>query len=84
MCSSDLEGMHWSVFFVRAGTNNPVVYFDSPIDSGYSLDNLSPTAPIGLLASCKQAKTKLNWGKNGDADFNYFTLAIAQNNSKNI
>jgi hypothetical protein len=68
------EGMYWSVFFVRAGTDTPTVYFDSPVDSGYSLDNLSPTAPTGLLASCKQAKTKLNWSKVGDVDFNYFTL----------
>jgi len=38
------------------------------------LDNLSPTAPIGLLASCKQAKTKLAWSKVSGQDFNYFTV----------
>ena len=72
--STIAEGMYWSVFFIRAGTDNPTLYFDSPIDSGYSLDNLSPSPPTGLLASHEPAVTKLTWTKCGDLDFNYYTL----------
>ena len=68
------EGMFWSVFFIRAGTDTPTVYFDSPIDSGYSLDNLSPSPPAGLLARHKPAITQLSWTKCEDADFDYHTL----------
>jgi len=35
-------GMYWSVFFVSAMTPDPLVYFDSDPDSGYSLDNIPP------------------------------------------
>ena len=72
--STIVEGMYWSIFFVRAGTDNPTIYFDSPIDSGYSLDNLSPSPPTGLLASHEPAVTKLTWTKCSDLDFNYYTL----------
>jgi hypothetical protein len=72
--STIAEGMHWSVFFIRAGTDNPYIYFDSPIDSGYSLDNLSPSPPTGLLASHEPAVTKLTWTKCSDPDFDYYTL----------
>jgi hypothetical protein len=72
--STIAEGMYWSAFFIRAGTDDPVVYFDSPVDSGYSLDNLSPSPPAGLLASHEPAVTKLAWSFILDSDFDYFTI----------
>jgi hypothetical protein len=72
--STVAEGMHWSVFFIRAGTDNPTVYFDSPIDSGYSLDNLSPSPPESLFASHQPAVTKLGWYPTTAPDFDYYTL----------
>ncbi len=72
--STIAEGMYWSLFFIRAGTDNPTVYFDSPVDSGYSLDNLSPSPPTGLFASHKPAVTKLVWKKSNSEDFDYYTL----------
>jgi hypothetical protein len=72
--STVAEGMYWSVFFVRAGTDDPLVYFDSPVDSGYSLDNLSPSAPVGLLATHEPAVTKLTWSTIPEADFDYYTV----------
>jgi hypothetical protein len=68
------EGMHWSVFFIRAGTDNPTVYFDSPVDSGYSLDNLLPSPPTSLFASHEPAVTKLTWNATSASDFDYYTL----------
>lgn len=68
------EGMHWSVFFIRAGTDDPIVYFDSPVDSGYSLDNLSPSPPTGLFASHEPAVTRLAWVGTPASDFDYYSI----------
>jgi len=68
------EGMYYTVFFIRAGTGNPYVYYDSPIDSGYSVDNLSPSPPAGLFASHQEAATKLTWSPTSALDFDYYTL----------
>jgi hypothetical protein len=72
--STIAEGMYWSVFFVRAGTDDPTLYFDSPVDSGYSLDNLSPSPPVGLIASHEPAATVLSWTGIEDADFDYYSI----------
>ena len=72
--STIAEGMHYSVFFVRAGTDNPYVHYDSPIDSGYSLDNLFPSPPTGLVASHQPAATQLLWHPTSSPDFDYYTI----------
>jgi hypothetical protein len=72
--STIAEGMYYSVFFIRAGTDNPYIYYDSPIDSGYSVDNLSPSPPAGLFASREPAVTKLTWSPTTASDFDYYTL----------
>ena len=33
---------HWTTYFVRANTSDPFVYYDSPPESGYSIDNIPP------------------------------------------
>jgi hypothetical protein len=69
------QGMHWSVFFVRAATAEPLIYFDSPVDSGYSLDNLSPYAPLGLsVAYNSGGGTQLEWEEHFEEDFQYFRI----------
>jgi len=72
--STIVEGIYWSAFFIRAETDTPTIYFDSPIDSGYSVDNLSPSPPTNLLARHKPAVTELTWMKCMDIDFDYYTL----------
>jgi hypothetical protein len=64
-------GMHYTVFFVRARTSTPGTYFDAPPDSGYSLDNLAPSAPSGLHMP---APTELSWSECPDEDFDYFSV----------
>jgi PKD repeat protein len=68
--STGAAGICWSVFFVRATTADPFTYFDSPPDSGYSVDNLAPAAPTGLVI----AAATLTWDECPDADFAYFTV----------
>jgi hypothetical protein len=73
--STIANGMHWSVFFVRAATATPAVYYDSPIDSGYSIDNLAPCPPGSLkLAESKSSLVSLTWDECPDEDFNYFAV----------
>ena len=65
------EGMYYTAFFVSALTGTPGIYFDSPVDSGYSLDNLAPSPPSGLLMA---SATELAWDECPATDFNYFTV----------
>lgn len=63
-------GPYESVFYVRAATADPGVFFDSPADSGYSVDNLAPSAPVNLVYSTGQ----LSWDPSTAKDFDYFTV----------
>jgi hypothetical protein len=68
-------GMHWSVFLIRAATSEPLVFFDSPADSGYSLDNLAPGAPDGFsLAYNTGSGNLLSWNQSGAEDFDFFRI----------
>ncbi len=69
--STITDGMHWSVFFVRAVTADPYTFFDSSPDSGYSVDNLPPEAPTNLYFP---EPTTLVWDEAPEDDFDYFTV----------
>jgi len=71
---SNGTGFHWSVFMVRASTSTPGVYYDSPPDSGYSVDNLPPAPPAPFLGAYSGGATHLHWGANTEADFWYYKL----------
>ncbi|MCK4413901.1 MAG: right-handed parallel beta-helix repeat-containing protein [Candidatus Eisenbacteria sp.] len=72
LCDSTIaSGQCWSVFFVRAGTAIPTVYYDTVPDSGYSVDNLAPSPPGSLRF---ESPTLLVWDESEDEDFNYFTV----------
>ena len=72
--SSD-QGIYWSKFQVTAHTIDPEDFFSSEIDSGFSVDNLSPAVPTGLLASMtEQDAVQLTWDAPVDADFKYFRI----------
>jgi hypothetical protein len=64
------EGMYYTTFFVRALTGTPGVHFDAYPDSGYSIDNLAPVAPLNLTMP---SATDLAWDECPEDDFNYFT-----------
>ncbi len=66
---SNATGIHRTTFFVRAATASPLTYFDSPPDSGYSVDNIAPAAPNPFTAAYAGGATHLHWGANGEADF---------------
>jgi len=69
------DGIHWSVFFIRAATADPFTYFDSPPDSGYSVDNLAPDAPAGFSVAYNGGQgNELTWEPAGKPDFRYFRI----------
>jgi hypothetical protein len=71
LADSTSEGVYFTAFFVRAGTATPSVYYDSPVDSGYSADNLAPAPPANLRM---MSPTALAWDGSRDDDFDYFTV----------
>jgi hypothetical protein len=71
LCDSTDGGICWSVFFIRAATPGPFVYFDSPSDSGYSVDNLAPAPPPNLMLT---SPTELAWDEVEDEDFDYYCV----------
>jgi hypothetical protein len=65
------ETLTYSVYCISAETTWPGIYYFSYPDSGYSLDNLAPSAPPGLMMS---SATDLDWSECPDDDFDYFTV----------
>jgi hypothetical protein len=66
----------YSVYCVRAETASPPVYFYSPPDSGYSVDNLPPAPPIGLAGDYGYPPPELSitWEPNGEADLSHYAV----------
>jgi len=64
----------WSVFFVRAHTEAPTTYYDFDPDSGYSVDNLAPAVPKGLIANVYADSTVLTWKPNPEEDLAYYAI----------
>lgn len=61
-------------FFISALTANIEVFYDSDPDSGYSVDNLAPAAPAGLVAGASGSSTTLHWQANAEADLGHYEL----------
>lgn len=73
--STITNGLHNSVFFVRALTNTPGIHYDSKPDSGYSVDNLAPVAPTGFLVMQNPPSgNQLDWDSPVNEDFDYFRI----------
>ncbi len=73
--STIAHGMYHTTFFVRARTVTPGVYFDSYPDSGYSVDNLSPSVPAGFVVAYNTGSgNHLTWEPSPDQDFRYFKI----------
>jgi len=79
---STTGGIEWSVYAITSHTTTPSTWYASPADSGYSVDNLAPNVPTGLLAGF-QAGTGalLAWDDPVDADFRYFRIYRSTNPS---
>jgi hypothetical protein len=62
-------GNPFTAFFVTALTADPGIFYDSEVDSGYSVDNLQPGAPAGFIgAHVPGAGFELTWEPAAEAD----------------
>ncbi len=71
------QGVKWYYAMVRAKiNNNSLVYWDSSPDSGYSIDNLSPSAVASLYAHLvSSSSVNVHWKMNTtDPDVNYYEV----------
>jgi len=75
LADSSASGIHRMVVVVTAHTTAPSIWYVSAPDSGYSIDNLKPSAPQGL--SLLQY-TVLKWSAVPDKDFNYYSVYASE------
>jgi len=69
---STTDGKHY--FLILAHTINPEIFYNSNIDSGYSVDNLAPAPPANLTASVVENAIELNWEKSAEPDFSVYII----------
>ncbi len=74
LADSSAAGPAWTAFFVRARTAGGVFY-DSPVDSGYSVNNLQPPPPTGFRALPQSGGGHLlSWDPSPVTDFSHFAI----------
>lgn len=75
LCDSTIAGGPCtSVFMVSAVTADPLTFFDSDPDSGWSTDDLAPGAPAAVTASYRQEGVALDWADAPEADFQVYRI----------
>jgi hypothetical protein len=69
-------GMGYHYFQVVAQTSDPMVYWASLPDSGYSVDNLSPCTPLGLAGEQSYVPEGLTitWEPNQESDLDGYAI----------
>ena len=71
---STVDTTYYSTFRVTAHTEDVDLYHDSEPFTGYSIDNLHPTAPQSLIAVQNGASVILQWLSPQDEDFSYHNV----------
>jgi hypothetical protein len=68
--------LEYSTYVVSAHTTDPSVYYFSPIDSGYSVDNLPPDAPEELAGDYSYPPSQLliTWSPNTESDLSHYAV----------
>jgi hypothetical protein len=78
LCDSTEAGICWSVFFISAMTPDPLAFFDSPVDSGYSVDNLAPPAPGAFTVAYDHLGNALTWEESTAGDVQSYLVYRGQ------
>ncbi|MDI6768019.1 MAG: choice-of-anchor D domain-containing protein, partial [Bacteroidota bacterium] len=66
------DGKHY--YLVSAHTSNPNVFYDSNVDSGYSVDNLAPLAPGNFITTIVADTERLSWSPNTEPDLKGYVI----------
>jgi VCBS repeat protein len=64
----------FTAFFVTALTADPNTFYNSNVDSGYSVDNLPPSQPNGAQISYTAQGAQLQWTANVEADLECYRV----------
>lgn len=64
----------YTAFFVTALTADPYVFYESNVDSGYSVDNLKPRRPTQFIAVAEGGGIRLHWDANSEGDLAGYRL----------
>jgi hypothetical protein len=71
-------------FMVLAHTSDPFVFFESNPDSGYSVDNLSPGAPMMLTALRVGDDVELSWSPSETLDPDLKEYAVYRSSTSGV
>jgi hypothetical protein len=71
LVDSTVAGVEYSVYCISAHTAMPSVWYVSPPDSGYSIDNIAPAPPPNLRM---ESSVDVAWDMVPDEDFQYYTV----------
>ncbi|MBU8923120.1 MAG: T9SS type A sorting domain-containing protein [Bacteroidales bacterium] len=76
LVDSTESGNPYSVYVVSVHTTVPSIWYMSEPDSGYSVDNLPPVPPVGVIAeqSFDPVGLSLAWDMNIESDFSFYAL----------
>jgi uncharacterized membrane protein len=69
---STTDGKHY--FFISAHTDDPNVFYDSDVDSGYSVDNLAPLPPRRVASRYENGAVLLTWDHNSETDLRGYLI----------
>lgn len=68
------NGIYWSKFQVSSHFSYNYYVVSSPVDSGYSRDNLVPNVPGGVMGIIAGADLTIRWRTVPDEDFQFFAV----------
>jgi len=69
----------WAVYYVSAHATNPALFYDSPADSGYSVDNIAPGVPLGMSVAYNTGSgNQIAWDPSPEQDFQYYRVYRGQ------
>jgi hypothetical protein len=75
LADSTSQGPNHTVFVVTAHTTTPSIWYASPVDSGYSKDNIAPGVPTSFAVAYNTGSgNTLSWDPSPDHDFQYFRV----------
>ena len=73
LSDSNAQGVPYYSFFIRAQSVNPLAFWDTPVDSGYSVDNIAPGSPL-LSGEEAPGGVALTWTAAPDSDLAFYRV----------
>ena len=64
----------YTAFFIQALTAVSTEFYNSPVDSGYSVDNIRPKRPEPFVGQYANGSARLHWLPNPEADLSCYNL----------